>query len=113
MQAGCVTNARAMAVSRRMQVDLLSAAAVEPRMKAPIAEPRDVRLMRIRIGGADLSLLDLDGGAQRLKGDILELLGNIEQRIADRHLGQQLIAGFLDDLGPGVIVFIDTMTKTH
>lgn len=66
-------NARAMAVSRRMQVDLLSASAVEPRMKAPIAEPRDVRLMRIRIGGADLSLLDLDGGAQRLRGDILEL----------------------------------------
>src|SRR5471030_2720556 len=60
-------NARAMAVSHRMQVDLLSTAAVEPRMKAPIAEPRDVRLMRIRIGGADLSLLDLDGGAQRLK----------------------------------------------
>ncbi len=66
-------NARAMAVSRRMQVDLLSAAAVEPRMKGPIAEPRDVRLMRIRIGGADLSLLDLDGGAQTLKGDVLEL----------------------------------------
>ncbi len=66
-------NARAMAVSRRMQVDLLSASAVEPRMKAPIAEPRDVRLMRIRIGGADLSLLDLDGGVQRLQGDTLEL----------------------------------------
>ena len=65
--------ARAMAVSRRMQVDLLSAAAVEPRMKAPIAEPRDVRLMRIRMGGADLSFADLDGGAQRFKGDILEL----------------------------------------
>ena len=66
-------SARAMAVSRRMQVDLLQAAAVEPRMRTPIAEPRDVRLMRIRIGGADLSAADLDGGAQRLKDDVLEL----------------------------------------
>ena len=65
--------ARAMAVSRRMQVDLLQAAAVAPRMRTPIAEPRDVRLMRIRLGGVDLSGLDLDGGAQRLKGGVLEL----------------------------------------
>lgn len=65
--------ARAMAVSRRMQVDLLQAAAVAPRMRAPIAEPRDVRLMRIRLGGTDLSSADLDGGAQRVKGDVVEL----------------------------------------
>ena len=66
-------SARAMAVSRRMQVDLLQAAAVAPRMKTPIPEPRDVRLMRIRLGGADMSGLDLDGGAQRLRGNVLEL----------------------------------------
>ena len=66
-------SARAMAVSRRMQVDLLQAAAVAPRMKTPIPEPRDVRLMRIRLGGADFSTADLDGGAQRLNGDVLEL----------------------------------------
>jgi hypothetical protein len=66
-------NARAMAVSRRMQVDLLQAAAITPRMRIPIAEPRDVRLMRIRIGGVDLSGLELDGGAQSLTGDVLEL----------------------------------------
>jgi hypothetical protein len=66
-------SARAMAVSPRMQVDLLQAAAVAPRMKTPIAEPRDVRLMRIRLGGADVSSLDLDGGAQRLRGNVLEL----------------------------------------
>jgi hypothetical protein len=66
-------SARAMAVSRRMQVDLLQTAAVTPRMRTPIPEPRDVRLMRIRLGGADLSAADLDGGAQRVKGDVLEL----------------------------------------
>jgi hypothetical protein len=65
--------ARASAVSRGMQVDLLEAAAVAPRMRTPIPEPRDVRLMRIRLGGVDLSPLDMDGGAQRLTGDVLEL----------------------------------------
>src|SRR3954469_9450048 len=65
--------ARAMAVSRRMQVDLLQTAAVTPRMRTQISEPRDVQLMRIRIAGADFSSLDLDGGAQRLVGDLLEL----------------------------------------
>jgi hypothetical protein len=65
--------ARAMAVSPRMQVDLLEAAAVTPRMRTQIAEPRDVKLMRIKIGGADFSSLDLAGGAQRLIGDIVEL----------------------------------------
>ena len=29
--------------------------------------------MRIRLGGADLAALDLDGGAQQLTGDVLEL----------------------------------------
>jgi hypothetical protein len=66
-------SARAIAVSRRMQVDLLQAAAITPRMRIPISEPRDVQRMRIRIGGADLSALDLDGGAQRLTGDVVEL----------------------------------------
>jgi transglutaminase-like putative cysteine protease len=66
-------SARAMAVSRRMQVDLLQTAAVAPRMETPIPEPRDVRLMRIRLGGADFSAADLDGGAQRFADGILEL----------------------------------------
>jgi transglutaminase-like putative cysteine protease len=65
--------ARATAVSRRMQVDLLQTAAVAPRMKTPIPEPRDVRLMRIRLGGADFSATDLEGGAQHLVGNVLEL----------------------------------------
>ena len=47
-------NARAMAVSRRMQVDLLQAAAVVPRMQTRIAEARDVRRLRMRLDGADL-----------------------------------------------------------
>jgi hypothetical protein len=99
-------SAKAMAVSRRMQVDLLEAAAVAPRMKTPIPEPRDVRLMRIRLGGADLSTLDLDGGAQRLKGDVLELRDPqaLTAERADADAARYLAAeAFLESDAPEII----------
>jgi hypothetical protein len=99
-------SAKAMAVSRRMQVDLLQAAAVTPRMKVPIPEPRDVRLMRIRLGGADLSTLDLDGGAQRLKGDVLELRDpqGLTAERADADAARYLAAeAFLESDAPEII----------
>jgi hypothetical protein len=65
--------ARGMAVSGRMRLDLLAASAVVPRMKMPIAEPRDVRVMRLRLGGVSLSAPDMDGVNQRVDGDVLEL----------------------------------------
>jgi hypothetical protein len=65
--------ARAMAVSGRMRVDLLAASSVVPDGEATIGEPRDVRRLRLRIDGLDLSGPDLDGGAQRVDGAILEL----------------------------------------
>jgi transglutaminase-like putative cysteine protease len=67
-------NARAMAVSPGMQTDLLQASAVVPEMRTPIAEPRDVRRMRLRLVGADISGPDLDGVGQRVDGDVIELV---------------------------------------
>jgi transglutaminase-like putative cysteine protease len=58
--------ARAMAVSSTVQSDLLEAAAVVPVTKERIDEPRDVRRLRIRLEGADLSGTDLDGAGQTL-----------------------------------------------
>ena len=66
--------ARAMAVSPRMQTDLLQASAVVPVMRTPIAEPRDVRRMRLRLEGVNLSAADLQGGSQRVDGDVIELV---------------------------------------
>ncbi len=66
-------NARAMAVSRRMQTDLLDAAAVVPVMNARIDQPRDVRRIRMRLTGADLTSPDLQGVAQTVTGDIVEI----------------------------------------
>jgi len=99
-------SARAMAVSRRMQVDLLQAAAVAPRMRTPIPEPRDVRLMRIRLGGADVSAADLDGGAQRMKDGILELRDpqDLKAERADPDAARYLAAeAFIESDAPEII----------
>jgi transglutaminase-like putative cysteine protease len=66
--------AQAMAVSGRMRLDLLAASSVVPDGEVSIGEPRDVRRLRLRVDGLDLSTPDLDGGAQRVDGRILELL---------------------------------------
>jgi transglutaminase-like putative cysteine protease len=66
-------NARAMAVSSQIQTDLLEAAAIVPVTKERIDEPRDVLRLRMRLEGADLSKLELDGGSQTFAGNIVEL----------------------------------------
>jgi transglutaminase-like putative cysteine protease len=69
-------NARAMAVSGRMRVDLLEASSVVPRSEKPIGEPRDIVRMRLRLEGVDLSAAGLDalsGGAQQVEGDVVDL----------------------------------------
>jgi transglutaminase-like putative cysteine protease len=62
-----------MAVSGRMRTDLLEASAVVPRLATPIAEPRDVRRMRLKLEGVDLSTPDLEGVTQHVNAGIIEL----------------------------------------
>jgi len=69
--------ARTMAVSSRIREDLLETSAVVPRMNTRIDEPRDVRRLRLRVRGleaASLPRADLDGVAQRIDGDVVELI---------------------------------------
>jgi hypothetical protein len=75
-------------------------------MRTPISEPRDVRLMRIRLGGAELSALDLDGGAQRLTGDVLELRDpqGLKPERADPDSARALAAeAFIESDAPEII----------
>jgi transglutaminase-like putative cysteine protease len=68
--------AQAMAVPGAIQQDLLEAAAVVPRARRPIDEPRAVRRVRMRVTGldaADLPLADMQGVGQRIDGNIVEL----------------------------------------
>jgi hypothetical protein len=62
-----------MAVPRNVQLDLLEASAVVPRMKQRIDESRDVRRLRLRLEGADLSTPDVQGAGQRVDGAIVEI----------------------------------------
>ena len=62
-----------MAVPGRVQTDLLAAAAVVPVIERPIDEPRNVRRLRMRLEGTDLSGPDLEGVGQTVDGDILEI----------------------------------------
>jgi hypothetical protein len=66
-------SAQATAVWRRVQTDLLRAAAIVPETKRRIDEPRDVRRLRLQLTGADLTGFDLDGVGQRFSGDIVEI----------------------------------------
>jgi hypothetical protein len=99
-------SARAMAVSRRMQVDLLQAAAVVPRMQTRIAEARDVRRMHIRLAGADLSSPDLQGVGQRVDGDIVELWDtqSLPPEHADPHASRYLASeAFIESDAPEIV----------
>jgi transglutaminase-like putative cysteine protease len=68
--------AQAMAVPDRMRADLLRASSVVPQSRTPIGEPRDIVRMRLRLQGVDLTASTdaLEGGAQRVAGDVVELI---------------------------------------
>jgi len=53
-----------MAVPLAVQHDMYDAAAIVPVGREHIDEPRDVRRLRVRLDGADLSTADLDGISQ-------------------------------------------------
>lgn len=66
--------AQGLAVSSRVQADLLRTAAIVPVMPGRIDEPRDVRRLRIRFDGAALPPGDIDGIGQRHDGNVVEIV---------------------------------------
>ena len=65
--------ARTMAMIARGRTDLLAAAAVVPRMVERVDEPRDVRALRMRLEGVDLSGFQLSGVNQSFSGNVVEI----------------------------------------
>ena len=65
-----------LSVSGEMQKDMLEAAAIVPRMgpRLHIVDPLDVKKLRLRLYGVDLSNADVAGGGQTLDGDFVELI---------------------------------------
>ena len=78
--------ARALAIDGRIRQDLLKASAVVPTIERrtpqlpPIDDPRNVRRLRMRVEGADLSSPDLQGAGQRIEGNVVEIVD--AQRLA-------------------------------
>jgi transglutaminase-like putative cysteine protease len=66
--------ARRLAVPRRVQSDLLRLSAVVPIMKQRIDEPRDVRRLRFKLTGADLTHPDMQGAGQTIADNIVEIV---------------------------------------
>ena len=66
--------AQTLNVPDRVQTDLLQAAAVVPAMRQRIDEPRDVRLLRLELNGADLTNTDVQGAGQTVRGSTIELI---------------------------------------
>jgi transglutaminase-like putative cysteine protease len=67
--------ARRMAVGRGMQIDLLEASAIAPAntTRLRIDDPRNVRALRLRIEGVDLSNPEMNGAGQSVDGDVVEV----------------------------------------
>jgi transglutaminase-like putative cysteine protease len=64
---------QAQAMSASARTDLLEGAAVMPDTKRRIDEPRDVRRLRVRLTGADLSSADVQGAGQSVDGDVVDI----------------------------------------
>ena len=85
--------ATAMAVSRRVQQDLLDASAIVPTMSGQIDDPRDVVRLRLRLEGAPLPPGDLDGVGQRIDGNVIEI---VDPRTLGPGDPEPVLASFLE-----------------
>ncbi|MEO8678660.1 MAG: transglutaminase-like domain-containing protein [Vicinamibacterales bacterium] len=106
--------ATALAVSSKMQADMLEASAIVPVMRSRIDEPRNVEQLRLRLDGADLSSLDLDGVSQKVDGNIIELTDprRLEPGPADPDTDKYLRAeAFIESDDPEIRAEAERMVK--
>lgn len=106
--------ATALAVSSKMQTDMLEASAIVPVMRSRIDEPRNVEKMRLRLDGVDLSKLDLDGVTQKVDGNIIELTDprRLEAGPADPDLDKYLQAeAFIESDAPEIRAEAERIVK--
>ncbi len=106
--------AKRMAMSGSMRADLVRASAIVPQTRTPIGEPRDVRRLRLRLEGADLSSADLDGMTQRVDGDIVELVDpqHLEPERADPAASRYLPPEpFIESDAPEIIAETETAVR--
>jgi transglutaminase-like putative cysteine protease len=64
----------AQTLTVRVRTDLTAGSAIVPETTRRIDEPRDVRRLRLRIQGADLSMPEMQGVGQSVAGDVVEIV---------------------------------------
>jgi len=99
--------ARAMAVPIRVQTDMYESSAIVPVTKERIDEPRDVRRLRIRLDGADLSWADLDGVSQTATPGTLSTGRIVEIRDPRTLKAEKADAGATQYLSPEPLIESD------
>jgi transglutaminase-like putative cysteine protease len=107
-------DAQAMAVSYQMRGDLLTGSAIVPQGRERILEPRDVRRLRLRISGADLTSSEVQGVGQTAAGDVLEVTDpqRFTPRPADPGVGRYLVAEpFIESDAPEIRAEAETAVK--
>lgn len=107
-------SARAMAVTQRLQTDMLEAAAVVPVMRQRIDEPRNVRRLRVQVTGMDLSGADLEGVGQHVTGDVVEMLDpqSLQAGPADPDLARYLAPEvFIESDAPEILAEAGTAVR--
>ena len=105
-------NARtAQTLTVRVRTDLTQGAAVVPQMSRRIDDPRDVRRLRMRIDGIDLSGPDLRGVAQSVNGDVLEIVDpqTLRPGAQDPDAGKYLAPEpFIESADPAIVKEAET-----
>jgi hypothetical protein len=98
--------AQALAVPGRVQIDMLEAAALAPKLPRRIDDPRAVRLLRVRLTGLEgFDDADLQGAGQIRDGDVLEMRDprTLEPAALDPERGRFLEAeAFLESDAPEI-----------
>lgn len=108
--------ATALAVSNRMQADMLEASAIVPVMgrRQRIDDPRGVQRLRLRLEGADLSGFDLDGVGQSFDGRDIEMVDprTFEAGPIDRDMARYLAAEpFIESDAPEILAEAERMVQ--
>jgi transglutaminase-like putative cysteine protease len=100
-------NARtAQTLTVRVRTDLTAGSAVVPETTRRIDEPRDVRRLRVRLQGVDLSDPDLQGVGQSVKGDVVEIVDpqSLTAGPAEDGLGRFLASEpFIESTDPAIV----------
>ena len=64
-------------------------------------------------GGANQAVLEMLDEIRILERRLLQFFGDVQQRIVDVQLEQNIVAGFLDDFGARIVILVNAVAEAH